>query len=358
MEKPRDDSPMNFVRPFSEIGLGDRLSVGGKGANLGELTRAGIAPPPGFVVTTSAFEKFLDATGTRDGIRRALSDLRPDDLPAIDVASKAIRETIEAVRYPGDVEAAIRAAHESLCAGDTSLPLAVRSSATSEDGEDASFAGLQDTYLWLRGADSVLTHVRRCWASLYSVESLNYRLRLKLSEDGLAMGVVVQRMVDSRCSGVMFTRSPTTGDRSIIVIEGAYGLGSAIVGGEVTPDKFIFNKVSGEISDRAVAEKTVQHLPDFDAGGVLVTEVPLAKRLQSCLSDEEITALAEIGRRVERHYGKPQDIEWAIARGAEAEIFLLQSRPETVWSRRDAQPVQAPKASAVDHVFAAFAGKR
>lgn len=349
---------MSFVRVFAEIGIGDRLSVGGKGANLGELTRAGIAPPPGFVVTTAAFETFLEATGARDAIRRALAALHPDDLPAIEAASKTIRDGIEAASFPEDVERVILSAHEALCGGDAVLPLAVRSSATSEDGEEASFAGLQDTYLWLRGAASVLAHVRRCWASLYSVEALNYRLRLKLSEDGLAMGVVVQRMVDSRCSGVMFTRSPTTGDRSLIVIEGAYGLGSAIVGGEVTPDKFVVNKVSGEIADRAVTEKAVQHIPDFDAGGVVVTDVPQAKRLQPCLGDEEILALAEIGRRVERHYGRPQDIEWAIARGPEAEIFLLQSRPETVWSRRDAQPVQAPKARAVDHVFAAFAGKR
>ena len=347
---------MSFVRPFGEIGLGDRLSVGGKGANLGELTRAGLAPPPGFVVATSAFERFMHTLG--DFVSATLAGLAADDLAAIDSASRAIRARIETTEFPGDIECDIRAAHAALCADDVSLPLAVRSSATSEDGEDASFAGLQDTYLWLRGGDSVLAHVRRCWASLYSVESLNYRLRLKMSEDGLAMGVVVQRMVDSRCSGVMFTRSPTTGDRSVIVIEGAFGLGSAIVGGEVTPDKFIVNKVTGEIAGRTVAEKTVQHLPDFDAGGVVVTEVPEARRSISCLADDEIAALADIGRRVERHYGRPQDIEWAIARGPQAEIFLLQSRPETVWSKRDAQPVVAPKAKAIDHVFAAFAGKR
>jgi len=348
---------MRFVRPFSDIGIGDRLSVGGKGANLGELTRAGLAPPPGFVVTTAAFEQFLAATGAGEDIRRTVTALGADDLAAIDAASRAIRERIETSRFPPEIEDEVVKAHAALCGADTSLPLAVRSSATSEDGEDASFAGLQDTYLWLRGPESVLTHVRRCWASLYSVESLNYRLRLKLSEDGLAMGVVVQRMVDSRCSGVMFTRSPTTGDRSVVVIEGAYGLGSAIVGGEVTPDKFIVNKVTGEIAGRAVTDKAVQHLPDA-AGGVVVTAVPEAERSLPCLSDAEIIALAEVGRRVERHYGKPQDIEWAIARGPGAEIFLLQSRPETVWSRRDAEPVIAPKARAVDHVFAAFAGKR
>ncbi|HEY0300129.1 MAG TPA: PEP/pyruvate-binding domain-containing protein, partial [Rhizomicrobium sp.] len=208
-----------------------------------------------------------------------------------------------------------------------------------------------------RGTDQVLHHVRRFWASLYSAESLAYRLRLNLREDGLAMGVVVQRMVDSRCSGVMFTRSPATGDRSVVVIEGSYGLGSAIVGGEVTPDKFVVNKVTGEIADRAVAHKSVQHVPDFEAGGVVSTAVLEAHCTLPCLGDAEILALAQLGRRVERHYGRPQDIEWAIARGPAAEILLLQSRPETVWSRRDAQPVAAPKANALDHVFAAFGGK-
>lgn len=349
---------MMFVRPFDEIGLGDRLSVGGKGANLGELARAGISLPRGFVVTTTAFERFLAAMDEDGVVRREIAGLNAGELDAIGAASLAIRARIEGAPFPDEIASAIVQAHSTLCDSDLRLPLAVRSSATSEDGDDASFAGLQDTYLWLRGADQVLEHVRRCWASLYSVESLGYRLRLKLSEDALAMGVVVQKMVNSRCSGVMFTRSPTTGDRSVIVIEGSYGLGSAIVGGEVTPDKFVVNKVTGEIAGRAIAEKIMQHIPDFEAGGVVTTTVPDAQRLQSCLADEEIAALAQIGRRVERHYGRPQDIEWAIARGPEANIFLLQSRPETVWNRRDQQPVAEPKATALDHVFAAFSGKR
>ncbi|MEI9886132.1 MAG: PEP/pyruvate-binding domain-containing protein [Rhizomicrobium sp.] len=349
---------MTLVRPFDAIGLGDRLSVGGKGANLGELARAGIPLPPGFVVTTAAFEQFLTATDGDGAIRRAIGALAADDIAAIGEASAAIRARIEGAPLPADIADAIAAAHAALCGGEARLPLAVRSSATSEDGEDASFAGLQDTYLWLRGLDQVREHVRRCWASLYSVESLNYRLRLKLREEALAMGVVVQRMVDSRCSGVMFTRSPTTGDRSVIAIEGSYGLGSAIVGGEVTPDKYIVNKVTGEIAGRMIAHKTVQHIPDFEAGGVVPAAVAAAECALPCLADAEIAALAQIGRRVERHYGRPQDIEWAIARGPQAEIFLLQSRPETVWSKRDAQPVAAPKAAAVDHVFAAFSRNR
>ena len=170
------------------------------------------------------------------------------------------------------------------------------------------------------------------------------------------MGVVIQRMVDSFCSGVMFTRSPATGDRSVIVIEGSYGLGSAIVSGEVTPDKFIVNKVTGDISDRAISDKAMRHVPEA-AGGVREEEVPAGLRSQSCLSDAKIGELAKIGKAVEQHYKRPQDIEWAVAHGDES-VFLLQARPETVWAKKDAEPVAKPRANAMDHVFAAFGGKR
>jgi pyruvate,water dikinase len=168
------------------------------------------------------------------------------------------------------------------------------------------------------------------------------------------MGVVVQRMVNSRSSGVMFTRSPTSGDRSVIAIEGSWGLGSCIVSGEVTPDKFVVAKVTGEIAQRTISQKLMQHLP-AEQGGVRDEPVDEAKQTVACLSDAEITALAQIGKAIERHYGVPQDIEWAIEGG---EIYLLQSRPETVWASRDAQPVAAPAARAFDHVFSVFGGGR
>lgn len=351
------DSATLRVSPFHAIGLGDTLSVGGKGANLGELTRAGIRVPPGFAVTTACFVEFLAATDPDRSIRRAIEALDASDTNAIAAVSGEVRARLEAAALPAAVEDEVAAHYSRLSAADTDMPVAVRSSATSEDSEDASFAGLQDTYLWLRGTKRVIHHVRACWASLYSPESIAYRRRLNFPEDGLAMGVVVQQMVNSRCSGVMFTRSPLTGDRSVIAIEGSYGLGSAIVSGEVTPDKFVVNKVSGDIVERAVMQKTMMHVPDLKAGGVNELAVPEADQLVPCLTDAEVTALATLGRRVEQHYGKPQDIEWAIAHG-DAEIFLLQSRPETVWSRKDAKPVVAPKANALEHIFATFGGKR
>jgi pyruvate, water dikinase len=235
------------------------------------------------------------------------------------------------------------------------VPVAVRSSATSEDSAEASFAGLQDTYLWVKGIDSLVDRVRACWASLYSPESVSYRLRLGLPEDQLAMAVVIQRMVHSRCSGVMFTRSPTTGDRSVITIEGSWGLGSAIVSGEVTPDRFVVNKVTGEIRTRNIADKAIEHVPDVQ-GGVLELDVDAERRRACCLSDAQIHALARIGRQVEKHYGAPQDIEWALDQ--DDSIRLLQSRPETVWAARDKAPVARPAASAFDHIFATLGGKQ
>ena len=346
---------MARTRFFSELGLADVLSAGGKGANLGELSRAGLPVPPGFVVATECFAEFLETLDPSGAERAKLESLDANDVAAIAAAGAEMRARIESADAHHAIDQAIAASHAKLCeAGET--PVAVRSSATSEDSEEASFAGLQDTYLWLRGADAVKKHVRACWASLYSAESLSYRRRLGMREEGLSMGVVVQRMADSRASGVMFTRSPLTGDRSVIAIEGSYGLGSCIVSGEVTPDKFIVNKVTGDIMDRAISRKTMQHLPDLAAGGVTAMPVPEERQDIPSISDEEIAALAQLARKVERHYGRPQDIEWAITRAGE--LFLLQSRPETVWARKDAEPVAKPKANAMEHVFAMFGGNR
>jgi pyruvate,water dikinase len=227
----------------------------------------------------------------------------------------------------------------------------VRSSATGEDSGSASFAGLQDTYLWVTGADAVAEHVRRCWASLYSVESVTYRRHQGVPEDGLAMAVVVQVMVDPRCAGVLFTRSPVTGDTSVIVVEASWGLGSAVVSGVVTPDTYVVSKVTGEIMKRDVTTKLRHHQRNPSAPGVCLRDVPPPLRDVPCLEDAEILALADLGRRVSDHFGTPQDVEWAIHGGAGPQIVLLQSRPETVWSRRAARPVAAPTARAFDHVL-------
>src|SRR5579864_783920 len=352
---------LNLVKRFAEISIHDRPTVGGKGASLGELARAGIRVPPGCVVTTAAFERFLANLDLQQSIRREIARLAADDLEACTRVGVEVRAKIEGATLPADLQEQIAAHYDELHAevhastesSGYSEPVAIRSSATSEDSADASFAGLQDTYLWVRGVDSVIEHVRKCWASLYAVESVIYRRRLKLPELGLAMVVVIQRMIDSRCSGVMFTRSPTTGDRSVVVVEASWGLGSAVVSGEVTPDKCVVGKITGEIISRTVSCKMRQHLPNGSGAGVLDEEVPADQQNAACLSDAELHALVDIAKRVERHHGCPQDIEWAIARGLppNENIFLLQSRPETAWAAKDATPVAAPKSKAFDHVF-------
>jgi len=343
----------DLVRQVSDVGLGDRPVVGGKGASLGELSRAGMRVPAGYVVTVPAFERGMLAIDPAGAIRGEIERLPAGDDAAIARVTARIRGRIAAAPLPGDVQAAIRASYRGLGAGGRGAPVAVRSSATGEDSAEASFAGLQDTYLWVRGARAVIDNVRRCWASLYNAEAVSYRLRHGIPEQAVAMGVVVQRMVDPRCAGVMFTCSPATGDRSLVAIEGSWGLGSVLAGGEVTPDSFVVSKVTGEIVRRTVAAKLRLHRLDQAGSGVTGDDVPEELRERACLDDEEIRALARVGQLVESHYGTPQDIEWALTEGAGASerIVLLQSRPETVWTARATRPIATAKARAVDHVF-------
>ncbi len=335
---------------FKDISLSDRPLVGGKGGSLGELCSAGINVPNGYVITTKAFKAYLDILDAEHGIRQKIVALDPDDVATLNSVSSDMRALVEKSPPPESLAKIITQAYCDL--GDN-IPVAVRSSATSEDSEEASFAGLQDTYLWQKGEVQLLDAVRRCWASLYNPESVAYRLRLNIPEDDLAMAVVVQTMVNSRCSGVMFTRSPTTGDKSVVTIEGSWGLGSSIVSGEVTPDKFVVNKITREISGKNIAPKAIEHLPD-EKGGIIERPVGEERQAISCLSDDEIKELTAVARRVEKHYGCPQDIEWALAHegGSEkAGVLLLQSRPETVWATKDKAPVAKPAAKAYDHIF-------
>jgi len=341
---------------FDEIGLGDREQVGGKGGSLGELQRAGLAVPPGYVVTTPAFERFLASLEREAPVRAAVAALRCDDLEAITACSRALRRRMEDSELPGEVLGELAAAHERLVRAHPEQPVAVRSSATTEDAADASFAGLQDTYLWVRGAAQMLGRVRSCWASLYSVPSISYRLKHGFPEQRVAMAVVVQNMVDAGTAGVMFTRSPTTGDRSVITIEAAWGLGSAVVGGEVTPDRWVLGKITGEISVREISDKLIQHEPAA-GGGVEAVAVSEERRRAPCLSDTQLQQLGTLARQVERHYGCAQDIEWAIERHSGA-ILLLQSRPETVWSTRDAAPIAKREEDPLMHVMSIFGTRR
>jgi len=340
---------------FADIGLSDRLAVGGKGGSLGELTRESIPVPPGFVVCTSAFERFLSALERKEPIRSRVEALLGHELEKITPLSQQLRKRLENTPLPEEVNSEILAALTELCGANSNPPLAVRSSATTEDAADASFAGLQDTYLWVIGAEATLRAVRSCWASLYSVPSIVYRRNHGMPESAVSMAVVVQGMVNAQKAGVMFTRSPLTGDRSVVTIEAAWGLGSAIVSGEVTPDRFVVAKITGEISVREISDKHIQHVP-APGGGIGEMETPEDLRRVPCLNDDEIVALKELARRIERHYGRPQDIEWAIDQAGQ--ILLLQSRPETVWSSKERAPVAKPAEDPLQHVMKIFGGRR
>ena len=328
-----------LVRSLRNVAMADRPVAGGKGASLGELCRAGLPVPAGFVITTEAFDRALRTAG--------LSSPADGDLAN---GGADIRARIAAVPIPAEVERAVTWAYGELGGG----PVAVRSSASGEDAADASFAGLQDTYLYITGEQQVLEHVRRCWASLYNAEAVSYRLRQAVHDQprlAAAMAVVVQRMVDPRCAGVMFSCSPTSGDRSVVAIEGSWGLGSVLVSGEVTPDSFMVSKVTGEVLRRTVSVKERLHRRDPAHSGTITAEVPQHLRAQPCLTDEQIRSLSSLAMQVERHYGRPQDIEWAVEDGA-GTVMLLQSRPETVWAaRQPAAPLAVPKARPADHVF-------
>jgi pyruvate,water dikinase len=346
---------MDPISWFADIGIADRPTVGGKAASLGELTRAGIAVPAGFVVCTSAFESFIATVERSAPVRAPVAAVDAADLPAIQACSAAIQGAIFAHPLPQPVRTALRTAYARLFEDGPSGPVAVRSSATAEDSTDASFAGLQDTLLWIKDVEAVERALLQCWASLYSVPSISYRRRRTLPEGEVAMAVVVQKMVDARQAGVLFTRSPATGDRSVIVIEGAWGLGSAVVSGEVTPDRFVVGKITGEITVREIRDKHCMLVP-VAAGGTREVETPGELRNIACLDDGQLGQLRELGRRIERHYGCPQDIEWAFDQ--QQRLQVLQSRPETVWATRDAAPVSRLHDNPLQHVMNVFGGKR
>lgn len=350
-----------LLASFEDVGRLDAELVGGKGASLGELVGQGLPIPPGFVVTTSAFRFAAEQFDRAGAIAEQIAGLSANDHAGVDAVTSGIRRRIKQTPLPEALRDEVVARYDAL-RGESpghDTGVAVRSSATGEDSLDASFAGLQDTFLWVRGAHEVLSRVRACWASLYSVESVCYRLQRAIPEGAGAMAVVVQRMVDARSSGVMFTRSPTSGDRSLVAVESAWGLGSAVVSGEVTPDSFLVSKVTGEILRRQLSIKHRRHVPNPAGDGVVEEEVPSELQGAPSLSDEELGRLFELACAVEDHYGVSQDIEWAIAKGLQPrkDLFLLQSRPETAWSQKDGVAITTPKPRAFDHVIEVLGGR-
>ena len=356
---------------FEGLRKTDIPSVGGKNANLGEMTNAGLPVPPGFAITAYSYKKFIEDTGIAAKIYDIISETMttPDDPKQGEVASKKIRKLIESTRMPKDVEKAIRSAYEELCKKlkMKDVFVAVRSSATAEDLADASFAGQQETFLNIKGADDVIINTVKCWSSLFTPRAIFYRNEKGFAHEKVFISVGVQKMVNSEVAGVMFTLNPVTGDASKIVIEGNWGLGEAVVSGSVTPDDFVVDKESLKVTEKRIAKKTVQYIRDPKTGNTVHAEVPTQKQEQPCLNDGEIRKLTELAKRIEQHYGKPQDIEWAIDKDISypSNVFIVQSRPETVWSAKIEQTPargeaeEAKKAEALKVVVKGIAaGKR
>ncbi|MPZ67299.1 MAG: phosphoenolpyruvate synthase [Pseudonocardiaceae bacterium] len=297
-----------YVTPLPDVGSTDLDRAGGKGANLGELVRAGFPVPPGFVVTTAAYDLLLERHGLAGRIEEFLADGQPD----------TIRAAITATAVPSDVAGAVLDAYRELGRG----AVAVRSSATAEDLPEAAFAGQQDTYLNVVGDQALLDAVRDCWASLWTQRAVAYRVRRQLAPTAARIAVVVQAMVPADTAGVLFTANPVTGARDEIVVDASAGLGEAVVSGLVTPDHFLLDKRSGRIKDWQPGRREVT-IRARDGGG---TEHVAGGAAQRSCSDTQLRRLAELGRAIERHFGTPQDIEWAYAG---ATVSIVQARPIT-----------------------------
>ncbi len=328
------------TRSLSELRAADAAAFGGKSANLGELLSAGIPVPAGFAIGAGAFREFVAATGLEGLLREASSRVTPGDVESIGAAAKAIGEAMRFAPLPAAVRSEIERRHAELeeATGRERPPLAVRSSALGEDSAEASHAGQQESFLWVRGVEQVLDAVRDCWVSLYSPPAIGYRAAHGGGSAEPAMGVAVQTMVDAEVSGVLFTCSPVSGDPSMVAIDASFGLGVAVVGGELTPDHYLVSKVTREVVRRTVSTKHVEYVPDAAGNGTVRIEVSVDRRDEPCLDGPRLEALVEVARSIERHYGSHQDVEWALARGQELPdaLVVLQARPVTTVPERAA----------------------
>jgi pyruvate, water dikinase len=337
--------------------------VGGKCSSLGELINAGVRVPPGFALTTEGYRRFMCEAGIAREVQALLKGINSHDIDALEAASGRIRPMIEAHPFSEEIEDQVAECYRKLSirCGMPAVPVAVRSSATAEDLAGASFAGQQDTYLWIRGADEVLHHIRRCISSLYTGRAIAYRANKGFDDAGLAISVGVQKMANSYTAGVMFTIHPANGDRSVIVIDSNFGFGESVVSGEVTPDHFVVNKITLDIIDRVISQKLVCYTVDPKSQVSRAIEVPFERQKVQSLIDDEITELAWMGKRIEKHYARPMDIEWAVDKDLPAggNIFVLQARPETVWSQRAQSTGVQATGSAMDYILSAMlAGKK
>jgi len=339
---------MPYTLWFQKAGKEALNLVGGKNASLGELIRADIPVPPGFSVTTEAYQDFLIEGGIKEEIEKIISPIGLEDVGSLEKASEEIRELIRTTPFPKGIEEVICSNYQALSqvCEVPDIPVAVRSSATAEDLPGASFAGQQDTFLWVRGDEEVLEKIKSCMSSLFTARAISYRIKMGFPHEKVLISVGVQKIVDARAAGVMFTLNPLNGDPSKVVIEGNWGLGETVVSGQVNPDKFVVDKVTKEIG-KTISKKWTEYVFDAKKGMVCHLDIPHGRQEVPCVGDQEVLELARYAKRVEEYYGSPQDIEWAIDKDKPfpLNIFLVQSRPETVWSQQKKGPVLGKKSA-------------
>ncbi len=316
---------MDAVVWLEEVGKNDLSTVGGKGASLGEMINIGIPVPGGFAVTAQAFRDFINRTGIAKKLFEALNvDVNQET--ELHRAEQTAKKLIMDAKVPKDIEQAIKSRYEELCKREgEQVYVAVRSSATAEDLPDASFAGQQETYLNTRGAEDVFNAVRKCWASLYGARAIFYRVEQGFEHDKVNLSAIVQKMVDSEKSGVMFSSQPSTGEAQVVV-EAAWGLGESVVSGSVSPDNYVVDRKTKNIVSKYIATKEIMIIRDPKTHKTVTVKVPAKKKEATVLTDNEIVELAKYAEILEKHYGIPQDIEWGVEK---KKIYILQSRPIT-----------------------------
>jgi pyruvate,water dikinase len=341
------------IKWFNELSKSDVPTAGGKGANLGEMTQAGLPVPPGFTITTPAYRRFTEATGILDQLKELLQDLDVDDNEALQQTAEAAKQIVVEAEMPKDVVKLITDAYQKLCKQEgEELYVAVRSSATAEDTAEASFAGMNETFLNVRGDKDVVESVRKCWASLYGARVIFYRVKRGFESWGMEMGVIVQKMADAQKAGVAFTQNPATGAPNEIIIEAAWGLADPVVAGQVSPDYYVVDKNTLDILQQQVKFKKFMRVRRD--GQTVDIDLPDEEANKQVLTEDEIRDVAEICRDIEDHYGWGQDIEWAIE---DDKLYIVQSRPITTLGLEGVEEVDAEEAEVLLRGLGAAPGR-
>jgi pyruvate,water dikinase len=339
----------NYVLWLEELPPGDAFAAGRKCSHLGEMRRAGLPVPPGFALTLDAYKKFLRDSGVEQDITDYLNKNKgrlEKDVGMFEEASTyIIKELILNKGMPLELQELIKDYYKKLNEQSSleNVPVAVRSSGP------VSMPGQFDTFLNVRGEKDLMEKIIRVWASSFNARAMAYRLQRGMALESSPIGVAVLKMVNAKSSGVMFTLDPINGDRSRIFIEGSWGLGESLVSGQVTPDKYILDKVTLELSQKNICRKVMEMIYGPE-GSIVSRDIEEERQNAPCLTPDEILELAKLGKRLEKHYGAPQDIEWAVDQNLPfpQNIFILQTRPETIWSKKTAKPVSQTKGSGAE----------